>query len=200
MTAQRIVGGLGLVVVLLCVGCAGAPRRAEIPTGAWSGEGTFVLQKWDAADPSGGPGNILSHGTYKTHLAIEPTKVDGQDAIRLDILSHRGEVDGLDGDRTHLVVILVKTRSLANDTIALYRTYQAGLSLDESEPSLEDAPDECTRATCLLHHGELALRIEYMDKFVDFYRFRGDTVFKDGIYGGVEAEMYVHWSERLHRR
>lgn len=199
MTLRKCIGCGTAVMLLLCVGCAGVPRRAEIPIGTWSGEGTFVLEKWDAAETADAASGVLSQGKYKTHLTIEPTTLDGRDALRMEILSERGEVEGLDGDRTHIISILCETRSIENDTITFYRICQEGLSLDAEEPSMEYAPDEFTRATCLLRPGEVVLRIEYMDKLIDIYRFRGDTVLKDGTYGGVEAEGYVHWSERLRR-
>lgn len=199
---MRCLGALsGLGLLVLCTGCATPHRRAEIPRGEWSGSGTFVLEKWSSGDEEGAsPLVTQEHGSYPTQLEIGPATVAGQDAIRLEILSQRGEVKELDGDRTHLVVHLIPRNRIADGAIALYHLAEMGISFDESEPRMGTGPDGPTHASCMVVDGDLVLRIHYMEGFVDTFRFRGDRLYKDGVCFPEDGDGLIHWSEVLRRR
>ena len=141
----------------------------------------------------------LDHGSYSTCLEIEPAPGE-ENAIQLEILSERGEVEELEGDRTHLVLHLQRTDSIADGEITLYRLTRFGISFDEDAPSLDAGPEGLTHATCMVVDGELVLRIHYMEGFVDTFRFRGDRLCKDGSFFPDTTDGLVHWSERLRRQ
>jgi len=204
MKAQQM--ALGLTVLglgVLVVGCAGSPRRAEIPLGEWRGTGVFVLDRWEAHErEEQGEKWVrknLQHGAYPTHLKIARAGEPGDGAIRMEILSERGEVEDMAGDRTHLLLHLRPDTSLADERITLYRLVDFGLSFDANPPEPDEHPEGLTHASCMLVNGELVLRIHYMDQFVDTLRFRGNSVFKDGSYWADGGDGLIHWSERLER-
>lgn len=201
MKTRYLSGLAGLGLIVLCAGCATPQRRAEIPLGEWSGSGTFVLEKWSSEDKEGeSPPATLEYGTYPTHLKVGRTTVEGEGAIRLEILSQRGEVKELEGDRTHLVAHLVRQKSAADGAITLYRLAEMGLSFDESEPRVGTGPDGPTHASCMAVDGDLVLRIHYMEGFVDTFRFRGDRLYKDGVCFPEDGDGLIHWSELLRRK
>ena len=204
MKAQQM--ALGLTVLGLGVlvgGCAGSPRRAEIPLGEWRGTGVFVLDRWEAHEQEEHGEKwvrkSLQHGAYPTHLKIARANELGDGAVRMEILSERGEVEDMGGDRTHLLLHLRPDTSLADESITLYRLVDFGLSFDANPPEPDEHPEGLTHASCMLVNGELVLRIHYMDQFVDTLRFRGNTVFKDGSYWADGGDGLIHWSERLER-
>src|SRR5512140_769142 len=98
---------IGLMVVcgtfLLC-GCA--QRGAGLPIRHWSGHGEFLTVH--AADAAQGqtPKTAVKHATYSTMLDV--AHATGADAglLRLEILSLRGPIPGLDCDRTHMIMLL----------------------------------------------------------------------------------------------
>jgi hypothetical protein len=187
-------------LVSLSAGCATLPTRAEVPLGEWSGDGSYVIHKWSADDKTADdPQAGLEHGEYPTRLTIEKAEIDGQDAVRIEILSMRGESKELGGDRTHIVALLRPNESLADDTITLYRVMELGISDNKEPPQRDMGSETITAATCMRSAGEIVLCIHYMDEFVDTLRFRGDVVLKDGSYY-TSKEGLIHWSERLQRR
>ena len=196
-----ICGSLAVLsFLLLCTGCATLPTRAEIPLGEWSGHGSFVIHKWSDDDKTAEASQgTLEHGEYPTRLTIEKTEINGENGVRIEILSERGESKALEGDRTHIVALLRPAESLANDTITLYHVVELGITTTEEPPQRDMGSERITAATCMLSAGDIVLRIHYMDEFADTLRFRGDVVFKDGSYF-TSKEGLIHWSERLQRR
>jgi len=162
-----------------------------------------VLDRWAAGEEEGQADKWvrknLQHGAYPTHLTITRASELGDGAVRVEILSERGEVEDMAGDRTHLVLHLRPSTSLADDSITLYRLVNFGLSFDADPPKPDEHPEGLTHASCMLVNGDLVLRIHYMEHFVDTLRFRGNTVFKDGSYWADAGDGLIHWSERLER-
>lgn len=192
-----------LTSLLLCALCAGCferlPKIAMIPNGEWSGEGMFVAGKWVAEGAADGPVVVTQHGEYDTQLLIESAEVDGEDGARVEITSERGRVDSLDGDRTHIVMFLKPEESLADENITIYKVAKAGLSLNEDPPDVDAvSAAEKTVATCMYNDGEIVLRVQYMDGWVDTIRFRNNLAFKDGTL--ADKQQLIHWSERLKRQ
>ncbi|MCK4340201.1 MAG: hypothetical protein KAY37_00570 [Phycisphaerae bacterium] len=193
-----ILTGLGLM--LLSMGCATLPTHAEIPLGEWSGQGLFVA----TGPPSGGEEGearpyVSHHGEYPTQLKIERVAAADKSRVRLEILSQRGEFEHMEGDRTHLVALLERGKSLGDDTIVLYRLVKYGVSFDEQPPRLQKGPKGPSHASCLLADGDIILRIHYLEGFSDTFRFHGERVYKDGLYAGDEGGGLIHWSEWLRR-
>jgi hypothetical protein len=184
--------------VALCAGCASPGPRGEIPFGRWSGEGTFVYEHWKAEEgetEDKGPQSI--HRDYTTTLSIQPTQLDGQDAVELEIHSDRGPLPGL-GDETHLKVALSEAKRVS-DSVVLYRVVGSLFNPkpDEELHYHQDGPP--FGATCTDRDGTTILQLQYEDNFVDTFRFRRDQVEKFGIYG-EKNEGFIHWSENLSRR
>jgi len=194
--------GLTTAMLGLCVGCTGPSRRAEIPTGVWEGTGVFVLDKWTAQEEDqAATREAVDHGTYPTHLKIEPTTIDDAPAVRLEILSQRGGMKGLPdlGDRTHLILLLKRADDLADGRIALYELTKIGLSVSQAAPEMHDGPAGTTLASRFAINGDLVLHLLYQNGWVDRLRFHGDRVYKDGEYFDLDSG-YIHWSEVLHRK
>jgi len=185
--------------LLATAGCATTPRRAEIPCGRWSGQGRFVLHRWEAGKSSEGAQDIVQHGEYPTTLKIETAPADDQPGYRVEILSQRGQVKTLDGDRTHIVMRLRPTRDLADGAIVLYELAEFGISDGPEAPEPEQGPAGRSYATCMLADGQVVLRVHYLDGFSDTFRFRGDALYKDGAYF-VSDEGVIRWTEWLRRQ
>ena len=196
-----IAGSLtALMLLLLCTGCATLPRQAQLPLGEWSGHGLFVIDKWA---PDGKPAAdwkpVVEWGRYATALTIEKAQVEGADAVRIEILSQRGATKAIEGDRTHIIALLQPQESLADGAITLYRVAEFGASTTAEAPHMEKGPEERRGASCMCVGRDLVLCFNYMDEFEDTFRFRGDTVLKDGSYFDSKSGL-VHWSEKLDRK
>jgi len=187
------------MLLTYALGCAAGSRTAEMPLGHWKGQGLFVLDRW-GDDEEDAAEHVVEYGSYKTSLTLEEATFEGRPAVRMEIVSLRGETKELDGDRTHLVAVLQKEESVLADTVALYRVAQFGLSLDEDEPSLEDAAENARLASGMQIGKEFLLRIHYQDNFVDLFQFTGNMLHKHGTFGGPQADGIVHWSETLRRQ
>ena len=199
MTRRFWIGSASVGVLLACVGCAAPYKRAAIPVGEWSGSGRFVFARAVSEDVAEGARLQTSEGTYPTHLTIERVPDGHADGRRLEILSMRGEIEGLDGDRTHLIEVLEPVEQSADKRITIYRIAKGGLSLDAEPPDVSGGPEGPAHASCVVADGDLVLRIHHMDGFVDTFRFHGDVLYKDGSYSPEIEEGFIHWSERLRR-
>lgn len=196
MTSRHCVCLTGLGLFLLCAGCATRHTRAEIPLGEWSGHGTCLLKQWPADDNE--PPELFMHQSYETRLTIQPAPEEG--AVRLEILTLRGEMPPLDGDRTHLIVDLAERDTADDGTAATYQVTNFGITLEDEPLDHHGDPVEPVNASCQVLDGELILRINYMEGFVDIFRFRGDRLYKDGSFFPEDGQGLVHWSEVLHRQ
>lgn len=187
-----------VALLTFSTGCTTLPTRAEIPCGEWSGHGMFVLHKWKGDESSEAAREILQHGEYPTWLKIEKTTIDDNEGVRMEILSKRGKIETLEGDRTHIIMRLRPTETLADDAITLYHLAEFGLSDDEDAPGLEKGTEGTTYATCMRAAGQIVLRVHYFDGFSDTFRFRGNAVHKDGAYFDSD-EGVIRWTEWLRR-
>ena len=195
---KRIFGSLTApTLLLLCAGCATLPRQAVIPLGQWEGHGSFVISKWGDGDETASEKKLETEcGDYTTSLKIERADDPGPDAIRMEIVSLRGKTELFEGDRTHLVAVLTPMKSLAEDTITLYRLVRFGVSNDAHPPVPGNEPEDRTYASCMVADGEIVLNVHYMDEFTDTLRFRGNAVLKDGSYFDSKSGL-IAWSEEL---
>ena len=186
------------VVSLLSAGCAVSELKVGIPVGEWQGQGFFVYDEWgseeEATSQPSSPTSLSR--TYPTRLTIRQVTSGGHDFIELDILSERGPLPEL-GEQTHLKVALARAKSVT-DAATLYRVVDwdfnpaAHESLDLGK---QDAP---VAASCLRQGGTTVLTIRYDEDFNDTFRFRGNSLVKDGLLYGDNG--LIHWSETLKRR
>lgn len=189
-----------LSVLLLCAGCATPYKRAEIPLGEWTGNGRFVCAVPASEEGKENAALKTSDGTYPTHLKIERVPGAHVDSRRLEILSQRGKIENLEGDRTHLIGLLEPVEGSADKRITIYRVTKGGHSFDAKPPDVKEGPEGPAHASCVVVDGNLVLRIHYMDGLVDTFRFRGDLLSKDGSYSDEIDQGFIHWSERLRRQ
>ena len=190
--------GATLGPLVLCAGCAGPAPRAEIPFGEWSGQGTFVYERWQSADPAAKDEQARSiHRCYPTSLSIRPGTLDGREVVELVILSDRGPLPELD-DRTHIKAALLKAKRVS-DRAVLYRVVGFLINPKEGETLrfLDDAPPVSASSTTT--KGATVLQIHYADDFVDAISFRGGHVEKSGAYFAPDDGL-IHWSETLSPR
>jgi hypothetical protein len=201
MRSQCCIVSIAVGLLLLCGGCATIRGPGGIPLGEWSGRGVYVMDQWSMdKDKKHATRKVLDQGTYPTQLNIERATPEGQDVIRIEILSRRGtlkENPNL-GDRTHLVLFLKPAECLADGAITLYRILKIGCSTDDADPDMEDGPAGATLAARMSSGGDVLLRLVYQNGWIDLLRFRGDQVLKDGSYFEIDSG-YIHWSEVLHR-
>ncbi|MFH1745440.1 MAG: hypothetical protein ABIG44_00180 [Planctomycetota bacterium] len=192
VTRVVMIGLLGLLVA----GCATGYHEVVIPHGEWSGHGTCLLKQWPGENND--PPELFLFQSYETSLTIQPAPEEG--AIRLEVLTLRGEMPPLDGDRTHLVVDLTECDRAADDTAATYQVTNFGISMEDKPLDHHSDPKEPVSASCQVLDGELILRINYMEGFVDIFRFHGDRLYKDGSFFPEDGQGLVHWSEVLKRQ
>jgi hypothetical protein len=171
-----------------------------LPLGEWNGSGRYVFAA--SADQQEEEASELrtAAGTYPTELKIERVPDGPADSRRVEILSKRGKIAELDGDRTHLTVVLEPVEHIADDRITVYRVTRQGLSLEAGPPDVSDGPAGPAHASCIVVDGDLVLQLHYLDGFVDTFRFRGDVLYKDGSYAPELEDGFIHWSERLRRQ
>ena len=184
-----------LLIVALSAGCVSHDRRGEIPFGTWSGEGVFVYENWkqdgeNAVDPK--PRSLSRR--YPTSLTIRPRELDGHDVIELEILSKHGGMPDMDQE-THLNVALVEAKRVS-ESMTRYRLvdFKFNPTSDNTLSYEEDGPPYA--ASCITSNGITMLQIEYLENFVDTFRFHGRHVEKAGVYFDSK-EGLVHWYEDL---
>ncbi|MFQ5806741.1 MAG: hypothetical protein ACE5I3_09855 [Phycisphaerae bacterium] len=200
MTTRCWGGMASLGVLVVCVGCATPYKRALLPLGEWNGSGHFVSATAAPSEEEGKTDLKAFGGNYPTCLKIEPAPGGHADSRRLEILSQRGKQEGMEGDRTHLIVYLEPVHSSGDHRLTVYRLTKGGLSFDENPPDVDEGPEGPAHASCLVVDGDLVLRIHYMEGFVDTFRFHGDVLHKDGTYSPEIEEGLIHWSEQLRRK
>lgn len=184
-----------LTCAVLAPGCVVPTPRGELAYGEWSGEGSFVYERW-AKTKAGSlqPSMESSARTYPTTLTIRPGRLDGREVIELEVHSDRGPIADLD-DKTHLKVALVRAKRVSESTV-LYRpvSFQFNPGPDEQPKCEADSP--AYGASCTTHNDVTTFQIEYMDNFVETFRFHGRHLEKTGVFFNRD-EGLVHWFERL---
>lgn len=173
------------------VGCAATRQAGKIPFGDWSGRGTFVYETWETDKDA-----ESIHRSYSTRLSVRPLSLDGGKGVELDIVSERGELPELEGDRTHLKVALVEAKR-PSDTTVLYRLADWLYNPGPGEKFKPDANAPPFAASCMTVDGTTVLQVRYIENFVDTFRFRCRYVDKTGMLFGKNG--LTHWSERLQR-
>lgn len=182
-----------LLLASICMVAGGCASRGKprIPTGEWSGKGSFTFERWGEPDHTAG-----HHRDYETWLRIRHGIVDAQPALEIEIISERGELPDL-GPRTHLRVALVEVKKYDDGTV-LYRV--AGPIMDpkdEDRPRFEsDTPPY--GASLIPSRDGWVLQVSYMQGFVDVFRFRGRGLTKAGSLTVEDGS--VHWVESLVQR
>ena len=175
------------VAILLAGGCA-TRGPVRMPTGAWSGKGTFSYERWAAGEPA-----ASIHRDYQTCICIKPAQVDDRPAFDIEIVSERGELpEGL-GPRTHLRLTLVEVKRPC-ESIAQYRVAGRFNPKPEERPEFEgDTPP--IGATCMRVDDLTVLQIVYEEGFSDVLRFRGRGLMKAGSLS--DEDGVIHWAESL---
>lgn len=189
-----------LLAVSLSAGCSTTGRPGEIPLGQWSGSGTFVYERWKSNEGESGKDDHVSlTRDYSTTLTIKPGTLDGRDIIKMEILSKRGELDGLHiDDETHLIIALTEAKRISNSTVLYHMCgslFNPGA--DEKLRSDDDVPP--VSASCTFTGGVTVLQLQYDKNFVDTFRFHGRRVEKTGVWFDPD-EGLIHWWEQLHAR
>ena len=184
-----------LLVFPLTTGCTSFGTGGEIPFGTWSGEGVFVYENWkqdeeNTVDPK--PRSLSRR--YPTSLTIRPGELDGHDVIELEILSKHGGMPDMDKE-THLKVALVEAKRVS-ESMTLYRLvdFQSNPTSGNTLSFKEDGPPNA--ASCITSNVTTMFQIEYLESFIDTFRFHGRHVEKTGVYFNPK-EGLVHWYEDL---
>lgn len=199
--STRLAGRLiGFVLLSLVTGCATMPQRAELPLGEWSGRGVFIVDTWAATWTETQPESQKhQYGQYPTSLKIAHSENGRPGALRIEIVSQRGPIEQMEGDRTHVVAELEPGATLPDPKFALYRLAGFAIALDEKPPKTEKGPGGPTHATCMVVDNDVVFRIQYLDRFTDTLRFHGDVVYKDGTFYSEKLDGFIHWSEVLRK-
>jgi hypothetical protein len=172
-----------------------------LPTGFWRGSGAFVYEAWpnrqssDSASGAATPSSL--HGDYPTTLSIRPGELDDHAVVMLEIESLRGTLPDL-GDKTYLKAALVEAKRLS-EAVVLYRLVALAVNPKPGEAFTFDEKAPPCAATCRTADGITVLQINYMDNFVDIFRFKGPMVEKSGSFA-AKSDGFIHWSEHLQRQ
>lgn len=191
---------VSLVALAGAAALAAGPAAGGIPTGKWSGEGVFTAHRWpkDAGTSTDSP-HEYEAGRYKTHLTIEATKVDDQPAYRIEILSERGKHKLVDGDRTHMVLVLVQRKAYEGDGAPVeYACVESGLVTDASPLKTEKNSEIFPIITAVADKGGMTLHLTYGKDFVDVITFRGAEVVKCGTLTADDG--VIQWTEQLKQK
>lgn len=205
------------LMLLSSFGCAATQQG--IPTGQWSGQGTYVDYE---AIPQGKPSDLASSrskdGVYETSLKISQQQVHGHEALIFNICSKRGELFNVEGNKSHIEFTLVPLTTLAHGA-KLYAccdwaynpTKERSVSKEEFDKRLQTAS-----ASCIQQDGATILQIYYITPsngeptcFFDTFLFEGNQVRKTGRLSGIdkiknkpdeEKLIRVYWTETLQKR
>lgn len=191
---------IGSLLLLSLAGCA-APQLAGVPLGHWSGTGEFIaVASGDAATKPAVP----EIRRYQTTLDIRPGTGTSRGRLVFEIQSARGEIAGLEGDRTHLIFELVPTLARDGQRVRTYAIARAGVSGDAAPPALDEGPQGAVSATGFRDNSELVLQVSYQSgECYDVFHFRGDRLTKSGALLTGQQKHFDHdiyWSEELIRR
>jgi len=203
-----------VIVILLSVGCSYVPK--EIPTGQWSGQGTWVDYE---AITNQKESLVLKDRSkdkaYDTSLKISKRSICGYEALVFEICSKRGELFNFKGKETNLEFALIEIKTLDNGS-TLYAV--AG---DIPHSDNDAAREEFTKAVslasaiCVRKDNAIILQLWYSPGetkgcFSDTIIFEGSGVRKIGHFletkplktndqTSKQKLMEVYWVEELHR-
>lgn len=206
MSTSKLSAALLLAAALSAAALAQETRPAALPTGEWHGEGAFTIHTWDKSDDEANrKPDVYEHGRYKTRLKIEATRIGDRDGYRLEILSERGKTKSLDGDRTHLVLVLDRRRAYDGETGPIeYAAVEKGLTLDASPLDVSKNEEHFPVVTWIPHAESPTLHLTYdrqvpdVGGFFDVITFHGDTIRKSGVLALDDGA--VQWTEHLKRK
>ncbi len=190
-----------LLALSAAAALAAPPSAGDLPTGSWAGEGVFTLHKWSKPESEDAPAkpDATEQGKYPTSLTIVATELDGRPVIRLEILSERGQTKNLDGDRTHLVLVLARDESVKpQGGVTAYKVVQSGLTTDASPLKLNSNDEKFPVIWCIRSGGQTTLQIAYAHGWSDSIVFAGDTATKTGALTSDDGA--VAWTETLNKR
>lgn len=219
---------VGLVLAQSILGCAQARhvafKPAEVPTGSWKGQGSFMAWQTTQVSDSHADPNQRSQGKldgYETTLDISEVAVFKKRAVKIEILSKRGRIFGSEETETHLHVLLMPIEAQADGT-TLYAV--GDLQLNPKAPPDYTQREKTIRsqmripsATCVSMDGEICLQVHYLLPtgkagwvYKDTFVFSGPCVTKTGSYVSRNQEedkpkpgqtttktSQITWTERL---
>jgi len=225
MPAESMTQKASKLVILACslsllssLGCAAAHQG--IPTGQWSGQGSYVDYE---AVYKGKPGDVVQsrslEGAYETSLKIAREEMYGREVLVFDVRSLRGKLMNVDGTETHLRFVLAPLETLDRGS-QLYACVgfefnpknDISISKERFEEQLRFAS-----ASSILQNGATVLQIDYMiptkgspPSFVDTFVFSGYQAHKRGRYimaTTIEDKdmpkehklITVYWAETLRK-
>ncbi|UCD29528.1 MAG: hypothetical protein JSV03_03340 [Planctomycetota bacterium] len=197
-----------VLFILLSIGCSHAPK--EIPTGVWSGQGTYVDYE---AVMDKKKSRVLqdksNNKQYDTSLKINKRTILGHDTLYFEIHSKRGRLFNIEGTETHLEFALFKLKALDNGSI-LYAIIDNIPSSDDEEARKDFAKAiSFASAMCVHRDGATVLQLWYVPGgdgcFSDTMIFEGPGLRKIGHV--LEAKdksskpklMEVYWVEELRK-
>ena len=110
---------------------------------------------------------------------------------------------GDDSGDLHAANLMRALRALRPDVrfvgFGMSRMAEAGLSIKDEPPEMEEGPQGVAMATCNMVDGDIVLRLLYQDGWIDVLHFQGNRVYKNGAYFEFTGG-YIQWSELLHRQ
>jgi hypothetical protein len=203
-----------VLIGLLGVACAGcAPGLTAIPTGQWTGSGTYVDYQADRKEVGKAEARAMS-AVYPTSLGIKEGDLYGRRALFVDVRSKRGKLMTIEGQESHVAFTLVKVETLA-DGSSLYALVEFEFNPSaEERVSKKDFDDriQVASAVCFRRERGLVLQVNYVMPttnepvcFWDTFIFEGGTVRKVGrvvqVRGKEPTENVaaVDWVEELQR-
>lgn len=193
----------GVILLTLLGGAvawAAGDKSGGIPTGKWVGEGVFTVHKWQKAtgDQPARP-DAYEHGRYPARLTIEQTRYGDQDAYRVEIFSERGRTEHLEGDRTHIVVVLVQRKTFGDaDGPVEYAGVELGVVTDASPMKVDKNEGVYPIVTCVREGEQVVLHLTYQREFADVITFHGERATKCGVLAGDDG--VVQWSEQFKKQ
>lgn len=199
----------------VCFACAGcAPGLTAIPTGQWTGTGSFV--DYQAISRDGGKPEVQAAGRcYATSLRITKGDLYGRHVLFFDILSKRGRLMNVEGEESHVTFILVEADALADGT-TLHAIVDFQFNPSSPRQISQDEfgkESQIATAVCFRRGRGIVLQVNYSLPtvndpvcFWDTFTFEGDTVRKTGRVVQVKDESpgrekvaSVDWTEELRK-
>ena len=205
------------VFVLGCVLLCGLGSTAcssfapgEIPNGRWVGQGRYV-EHVPASDKDYGDSATESQvKPYRTSLDIRRIMIQDQEHILIEIVSQRGELRLIEGDKTHLRVAM-RYVSQAGEGVSTYQVVAMQMNPQpEAAIEQEHEPNSPVLAFATETSNGTQLHLWYTEFWHDVLILGRDKVVKTGSalrYPDEEENEeaneipppQIHWYEELHR-
>ena len=202
---------LSYAAMAACIsGLAGCATPAGIPTGNWSGRGTYVDYEGVLAGDGQVPKERAKSRTYETMLSIRKARAFGREALLFYIHSKRGELFNVGGQETTMQWLLVKLRTLENGS-TLYAVFDRG-GVKSAKAATDLPPKTLAQATSIPTARGVILQLYYhrpgqeSSVFTDTFYFLPGHIIKTGTYGYATGSaqgdkrklVCVWWAEELH--